>query len=296
MLLPYAEIFSEDELTSLTGWTEYDGAIHETAEDAEKFVYYVKVTDNAGNITCFASNGATFDLTNPVIDGIVDGSTYYTTQKVTVTDTNLDSVTLNSEQANLENGSLTLSGNTEATYTITAAGNVNTENATEEEKTALQDILDNCDILLGKIGEVKQEISDVTSGADGYDADSVKSSDKDDMEALVECIDTLLDGENMTDDEKAQLNETLQQIEDALDVIQRVEDVEEAIGGLPESVSTTGTFAITEKPIEPTDEDSASPKTGDDLHMTPWIILMLISGGAVLTLSVRHRSKKGMSK
>ncbi len=534
-----AEILAEDDLASLTGWTDYVDVIHETAVDAEKFLYYVKVTDKAGNTTLFGSSKATFDLTKPVIDGIVNGSTYYTTQKVTVTDANLDSVTLNGAPAALENGALILPGDTEMTYTITAAdkagnsttvtvtmktiaslaedidgltaenvtstnkdtltavktatGNVDTESATEEEKAALQDILDNCDALLEELADVAQEISDVTNGVDGYDADSVKSSDKEAVEEFVERIEALLEGgnlteeekqnlesvkneaetlldkisetveagdteniqnvqdvtqnnvkpedkedleaakedieqalndyaDNYTEDEKEQFEETLQQIEAALEVIQRVEKSEEAISALPESVSpddteareqidaakeqydalseyekalvsdeaaekletllqqlsdyriiegngstwtkgssegitltangaygkftgveidgvalnaenytaesgstvitlkpdylntltaeehaitvlytdgeATGTFTIAEKPAEPTDttnptdEDSAPPQTGDDFHIIFWIILMLISGGAVLALSVKRRRKK----
>lgn len=59
-----------------------------------------------------------------------------------------------------------------------------------------------------------------------------------------------------------------------------------------------GTFNIAEKPIEPTDstdptdEDSATPETGDDSHMISWIILMLISGGAVLALGIKRRNKR----
>lgn len=62
-----------------------------------------------------------------------------------------------------------------------------------------------------------------------------------------------------------------------------------------------GTFNIAEKPIEPTDstdptdEDSAFPETGDTSHVVPWAML-LISSGAVLTLSIRRKSKKGMNK
>lgn len=63
-----------------------------------------------------------------------------------------------------------------------------------------------------------------------------------------------------------------------------------------------GTFIIAEKQAEPTattdpaDGDSASPKTGDNSHLVPWIMLLMISGGAVLTLSTRRKSKKGMNK
>lgn len=537
------EILVDDELTSLTGWTDYVGTIHETAEDAEKFIYYVKVTDKAGNITCFASNGVTFDLTAPSVTGVTNGFIYYTTQKVTVTDTNLASVALGSEPATLENGVLALFGNTDATYTITAtdkggnvttvtvtmktiaslsenidgltaenvksadektitevktyADNVDTENATEEEKAALQGIIDSCDAMLGKITATENELSAVTDGIGVYDTDSVKSLDKEAIEELVERIDSLLNGGNLTDDEKQnletvkgtakdllekisetakagnteniqnvqdvasdnvkpedkedleaakddiekalndyadnysedekeQFEETLKQIEEALEVIQRVEEAEETISALPESVSpddteaeeqiaaakeqydalseyekilvsdeaaekledllaqlgdyriiegngstctkesaagltfiangayskftgieidgavvgtenytaesgstvitlkpdylntltagehiiivlymdgdAQGTFTIAEKTaeptdtIEPTDEDSVSPETGDDFHIAAWIILMLISGGAVLTLFAKRRTKRGMSQ
>ena len=127
-----AEILSEDELTSLA-WVDYDSAIHETAEDAEKFIYYVKVTDKAGNINCFASNGVTFDLIAPSITGVTDDSTYYTTQKVMITDVNLDSTTLNEKSVTLENGILMLTGDADAIYTITAtdkAGNAATVTVT----------------------------------------------------------------------------------------------------------------------------------------------------------------------
>ena len=504
------EILAEEELASLA-WVDYRSAIHETAEDAEQFVYYVKVTDKAGNVTCFASDGATFDLTAPSITGVTNDLTYYTTQKVTITDANLTSVTLNSAPATLENGVLTLPGDTETTYTITAAdragnsrtvqvtmktiaslaedidglttgnvtsadeetinavqtaaGNVDIESATDDEKAALQEIMDNCEDLLEKMDETEQEIRDITSDVNGYDTDSVKSSDNVDIETLMDRIDTLLGGgnltqtekenleavkgtteallekiaatedelskvtdsiggydedsiksadketvetlvdridalleggnltdeehealesvrddaeallqkideiaeagdteniqnvqnvtpdnvkledkedlqaakedieqaltdyaDNYTEDEKKQFEETLKQIEDALEVIQRVEDVEEAIGGLPQSVGPDDTEAkeqiyaarerydalsehekvlVSEETAEKLEtllaqleayRISATPQTGDDSHIVFWIVLMLISGGAVLKLGVKRTSKKGKNQ
>ena len=71
-----AEILTEDALAAVTGWENYhDQPIQETAKDAVKFVYYVKVTDNAGNVTRFGSKGVTFDLTPPQISGVDDDST-----------------------------------------------------------------------------------------------------------------------------------------------------------------------------------------------------------------------------
>ncbi len=525
------DILTEEQVAAITDeeWTEYAGPLHEAAKDAEKFVYYVKVTDNAGNNICFASNGATFDLTPPSVTGATSGFTYYTTQKVTVGDANLDTVTLNNEPVTLEDGALTLPGNTEAIYAVTAtdkAGNsttvtvtmktiasladhidqmteenvtsadketvtevktdasaADTENATDEEKAALQDILDKCEDLLEKMDEVKQEILDVTDGVGSFDPDTVKSTDKETIEELVDRIDALLDGNNLTEEERetlesvknqaetllekideaaeagttediqnvqdikpdnvkpedkenleaaeedieqaltdytdnytdeeiAQLEETLKQVEESLEVIQKVEKAEEAIGALPDSVNpddmetveqisaakerydalseyekslvsdaavdklntllvqltayyivegngsvwtkgssegltfvangpyekfagvqmdgnavspenftaSSGSTVITLKPdylntlkvgphtiallytdgeavgvftiAEKLDGDTGAPETGDDAHIVPWIMLMLISGGTVLILGVRRKRKK----
>lgn len=261
------EILDEDEVISLEDWVPYDSSIHETAVDAEKFIYYVKITDKAGNATLFGSNGVTFDLTAPAVTGVNNGSTYYTTQKISVADINLDTVTLNEEPVTLENGVLTLNGNTETTYTIVAtdkadntttvtitmktiaslsediddltssdvtsadkgtvddvknaADSVDTENATEEEKAELEEILNDCETLLDKIDEVEQELSGVTDGIGNFDPDSVKTSDTETIEDLVDRIDDLLNGGNLTEEEKEALETVKEDAEDLLDKIDK---------------------------------------------------------------------------
>ena len=263
------EILTEDALAAVTGWKNYhDQPIQETAKDAVKFVYYVKVTDNAGNVTRFGSKGVTFDLTPPQISGVDDGSTYYTTQKVEVTDANLQSVTLKDAPDTFENNQLTLIGNMEAAYTIkavdkagnereitvfmkpiqslaediagltkenvtaddrdaivavqTAVNKVDTEHATDAtvaEKNALQDILDRCEELLKKLDEVKREIADVTGAVASYEKDTVKSSDRGDIESLIQRIDSLLDGKNLTDSEREELKQARESAEGLLEQI-----------------------------------------------------------------------------
>ena len=263
-----AEILTEDALAAVTGWENYNQPILETAKDAVKFVYYVKVTDNAGNVTRFGSKGVTFDLTPPQISGVDDGSTYYTTQKVEVTDANLQSVTLKDAPDTFENNQLTLIGNMEAAYTIkavdkagnereitvfmkpiqslaediagltkenvtaddrdaivavqTAVNKVDTEHATDAtvaEKNALQDILDRCEELLKKLDEVKREIADVTGAVASYEKDTVKSSDRGDIESLIQRIDSLLDGKNLTDSEREELKQARESAEGLLEQI-----------------------------------------------------------------------------
>lgn len=113
-----------DEVKELTDWENMpDDGITVFLEDAKVFVYFVRITDKAGNVTYLSTEGAEYDTTAPVISGVENDKTYYMTQKVMVTDKNLDSVTLNGEPVTEE---ITLEGNREAVYTIVAtdkAGN-----------------------------------------------------------------------------------------------------------------------------------------------------------------------------
>ena len=209
------EILREEQVEALTGgdWTEYTGTISVTAVDAEKFVYYVKVTDNAGNTTYFASDGATFDLTSPSVTGVVSGFTYYTTQKVTVTDTNLDVVMLNNERITLENGAMTLPGNTEATYTITAtdkAGNTTTVTVT-----------------MKSIASLAEDIQGLTTS-------NVASADEETVNA-VKTDTNAVDTENATEEEKTALQEILDNCEDLLE---KIDEIEQEISGVTDSIGS----------------------------------------------------------
>ena len=75
--------------------------------------------------------------------------------------------------------------------------------------------------------------------------DNVKPEDKENLEAAKEDIEQALNNyaDNYTDEEIAQFEETLKQLEEALEVIKRVEESEESIILLPESVSPDDTEA-----------------------------------------------------
>lgn len=267
-------------------WTVYS-SISETAEDAAKFVYYVKITDHAGNVTYFGSDGVTFDLTAPVIEGVTNGATYYTTQSVTVSDANLESITLNGETVN---GTFTIEGNKEETYTIVAtdkAGNkteyiltmkpissleesigslspdnvisqdkgtvgavkeqiesIDLEDATEDEKAALQEILDKCDELVEKIEEsVQAGNTENTDKVEDITADNVKPENKDDLTQAKEDLESALEnfGDNYTEEEKKALQDKLDQINGALESLEKTENVRDAITALPETAAPDDT-------------------------------------------------------
>ena len=280
------EILTEDDVLAIEDWTVYS-IISETAEDAAKFVYYVKITDHAGNVTYFGSDGVTFDLTAPVIEGVTNGATYYTTQSVTVSDANLESITLNGETVN---GTFTIEGNKEETYTIVAtdkAGNkteytltmkpissleesigslspdnvtsrdkgtveavkeqiesIDLEDATEDEKAALQEILDKCDELVEKIEEsVQAGNTENTDKVEDITADNVKPENKDDLTQAKEDLESALEnfGDNYTEEEKKALQDKLDQINGALESLEKTENVRDAITALPETAAPDDT-------------------------------------------------------
>ena len=244
-------ILTDEEVRAITDWTDNSDFDIE-AKDMDKFVIYVRIEDNAGNVTLIGSDGATFDTTAPEIVGVENGKTYYVTKKVAIDDENLASVTLNGETVEEV---FMLKGDTEATYIIRAvdkagnvseytvymkpissitdaisaitADNVKSSDAetissverqildiaeafddgesTEDEWNKLTAAAAKCKDLNKRIAEVADEITRLTDAVNGYDIDKVTSADKADVEKLIADIDTLLDGDNLTDTERAAL-------------------------------------------------------------------------------------------
>ena len=190
-----AESLTLENVQTITNWTEYNGEFSVTLEDAKRFVYYVRITDNADNVTYISSDGAEYDITAPVIDGVDNGATYYTTQKVTVSDKNIATVTLNGEEVS---ESITLEGSKDATYTIVAtdkAGNSTTVTVT------------------------MKPISTLAAPIDALTEDNVNSGDEqavDGIKAAVAAVDTI----KATEEEKAALKE----ITDKAEALKKVID------------------------------------------------------------------------
>ena len=243
-----------NEVQAITDWVSYSGSFGVTVEDGKQFVYYVRITDKAGNATYLSTNGAEYDITAPAINGVENGKTYYTTQKMTVSDKNIDVITLNGEKASVN---ITLDGNRETVYTVVAtdkAGNetsvtvtmkpiseisepidalttdnvnsgntqtisdvkaavaaVDTADATDSEKEALKAITDKATELEKVIDDTKAEMNRISDAVNGYSEETVKSSDASALAKLVEDIKALTDANNLTADERANLEELFAQ-------------------------------------------------------------------------------------
>ena len=122
---------TEDEVKALDSWTagNTDKTTFSISPD-KSCVVYARITDNQGNVTYISSDGMVFDGTSPSITGVTDGETYCTSQTVTVTDDNLESVTVNGKEQALSDGKFTLDVQFDTTPIVIAAtdkaGNVTT--------------------------------------------------------------------------------------------------------------------------------------------------------------------------
>ena len=205
-------ILADDEVRANTDWTDNSDFDIE-AKDMDKFVIYVRIEDNAGNVTFIGSDGATFDTTAPEIVGVENGKTYYVTKKVAIDDENFESVTLNGESVEEV---FMLKGDTEATYIIRAvdkAGNVT-------EYTVYM-----------------KPISSVTDAISGITADNVKSSDAETISSverqILDIAEAFDDGES-TEDEWNKLTAAAAKCKD---LNKRIAEVADEITRLTDAVN-----------------------------------------------------------
>ena len=78
---------------------------------------------------------------------------------------------------------------------------------TDDEKENAQKQLDQIAKLEDILEEISQDITDFKETVDSYDKDSVKSSDKDALETLIEQIETTQDDKNLIESQKEKLQE-----------------------------------------------------------------------------------------
>ena len=95
---------SDSSIGSIT-WTTYTDPF--IIQPNDNYIVYVKITDNADNVTYICSDGIVMDNIPPVFDGLEDGGTYPTGTVLTVEDGAV--LTVNGEVVELTNRSYTFS-------------------------------------------------------------------------------------------------------------------------------------------------------------------------------------------
>ena len=218
---------SLEEVQAITDWTAYNGAFDVTLEDAKQFIYIIRLTDHSGNIAYLSTDGAEYDTTAPVFTGADNGATCYTTQIVEITDKNLANVTLNGESLGAAE-TVILPGNVETVYTVVAtdkAGN---------ETTLTVNML--------PIASIGENIEDLTT-------ENVTSEDADALEAVLSAVSELLDDSDLTEEERAALEDLSANTEELLD---RVTEAWNAA----ETDDIDATQEITDENVKPDDKDA----------------------------------------
>ncbi len=206
------KVLTDNEVRAITDWTDNSDFDIE-AKDMDKFIIYVRIEDNAGNVTFIGSDGATFDTAAPEIVGIENGKTYYVTKKVAIDDENLESVILNGETVE---DVFSLAGDKDATHAIRAvdkAGNVT-------EYT----------VYMKPISSVTDVIAEIT-------VDNVKSSDAETISAverqILDIAEAFDDGES-TEEEWNKLTEAAAKCKD---LNKRITEVADEITRLTDTVN-----------------------------------------------------------
>ena len=251
-------ILTDEEVRAITDWTDNSDFDIE-AKDMDKFVIYVRIEDNAGNVTLIGSDGATFDTTAPEIVGVENDKTYYVTKKVAIDDENLASVTLNGETVE---DVFTLVGDKDATYVIRTedkAGNVT-------EYTVYM-----------------KPISSITDAISAITADNVKSSDAETISSverqILDIAEAFDDGES-TDDEWNKLTEAAAKCKD---LNKRIADVADEITRLTDAVTAYDIDKVTsadKADIEKLISDIDTLLDGDNLTESERAALEALKGTA----------------
>ncbi len=252
-----------DEVRSITDWIDYNGTFKINPDN--RYVIYVKVTDNAGNVEYINSEGIVLDATAPVLYGIENGGVYHGDKVFKATDENFLKIEVDGvDITDTTEGDAEFkiaADNAEHIVTVTdRAGNVTEYKVMVYKNYTVTYKADGEPISTETVGHGKDANLPAVPAKNGYvgkwDSDGknitgdttitvvyteipvvkpneVKPEDKTDLEDTKKQLEDMLDGENYTEDAKKDIQEAIDEIDDALEVIGNVEAVEERISKLP---------------------------------------------------------------
>ncbi|WP_075878380.1 hypothetical protein [Merdibacter massiliensis] len=115
-------------------------------------------------------------------------------------------------------------------------------NATEDERSAVQELESTCMSLISKIDEVAEKIRYLKEAVAGYSLDTVTSSDKDAVISLQKDIQGLISSGNLTNEEIKEMQLQYQQCENLL---QKIEEIEQMPDDLEEALQNYDSSSVT---------------------------------------------------
>ena len=184
-----------------------------------EWYFYVKAMDKAGNVSYVGSDKLIREEKAPTFSGVTNGATYYTTQKVTITDDYalsryLPPLSRYWKDISGTSYEVTLEGNREAAYTVKV------EDACQNTATLT--------VTMKPISALTEDIRDLTE-------DNIQLADDAKLTQAEKAL-KALDTTNATDEEKKEITGALDNIGKLKTVLEEVTQVEAMIAALPESV------------------------------------------------------------
>ena len=263
-----------DEVRSITDWIDYNGTFKINPDN--RYVIYVKVTDNAGNVEYINSEGIVLDATAPVLYGIENGGVYHGDKVFKATDENFLKIEVDGvDITDTTEGDAEFkiaADNAEHIVTVTdRAGNVTEYKVTVFKNYTVTYKADGEPISTETVGHGKDANLPAVPAKNGYvgkwDSDGknitgdttitvvyteipvvkpneVKPEDKTDLEDTKKQLEDMLKDDSYTDEDKKNIQDAIDDIDDALEVIGNVEAVEESIVKLPENITKNDEDAI----------------------------------------------------
>ena len=245
-----------DEVKAIVEWQDYNASFK--IEPNEEYVVYAKIVDNVGNTTYVNSDSITLDNIAATLEGIEDGKIYYGDLTVIKSEDqfyDIKRVTLDGEEM----------GFAEGTYGLISADNeehtVIVEDHAGNKTTYIVKVMKNYTVTFKVDGET---VSTETVGY-GKNATLAAVPEKD---GYIGKWDS--DGKNITGDT------TISAVYTVIPVV-RPDDTEKPTD--------------TDRPAD-ADKPADSPQTGDNRSLWMWFALMVVSGGALFTVTEMNKKRK----
>ena len=253
-----------DEVKAITDWVDYNGTFK--IDPNNRYVVYAKVTDNTGNTLYINSDGIVLDNIAPTLEGIENGKTYYGDLTVIKSDEqfyDIKVVTLDGEPMGFAEGTYGLipadneehivvvedhAGNKTA-YTVTVMKNYTVTYKADGEPISTETVGHGKDANLpsvpaknGYVGKWDSDGKNITGDTTitvvyteipVVKPNEVKPEDKTDLEDTKKQLEDMLKDDSYTDENKKNIQDAIDDIDDALEVIGNVEAVEKVISKLP---------------------------------------------------------------
>lgn len=139
------------------------------------------------------------------------------------------------------------------------------DNLTTKERASLTEKAKEIDALLNKIDEVEKEIADIKTDANKYTTDSVKSSDSAALDKIIEDIDSLLETDNLTEEQTSELTALKDTINSYKDKISETKDTIDSINEALNGKTTDNVKTSDKEALEEAKENIDSLLSGDNI-------------------------------